>query len=158
MNINLFEPIVPNQSLGGFRLRVHLSELAELIRGSGATSPRGYEMASPFEARYSFGDGSVRAAVDVRNGRIFKLIASKCYGGKFGRIHLGMLVRDAMKFDPRLYYDESEEYILCRGVEGITMSVPVVDPDPQQVPHLSISDITVYAVEIDTAAGQGGDW
>jgi len=158
MEINELEPIVPNHSLGGLRLRTHLSDLAELIRGLGVTSPGSYEMASPFEARYSFGDGSVQAAVDVRNGRIFKLIASKSYHGRFGAIHLGMLVRDAMLTDPRLYYSESEECILCRGVSGITLNVPVIDPDPSHVPELPISDITVYAVEIETLEGQDGHW
>jgi len=113
-------------------------------------------MASPFEARYSFGDGSVQAAVDVRNGRIFKLIASKSYQGGFGAIHLGMLVSDAMLADPRLHYSEAEECILCRGVSGITVNVPVIDPDPSEVPALRISDITVYAVEIETLEGQDG--
>lgn len=158
MKINTFEPIVPNHSLGGLRLRTHLSDIDELIRGLGATSQGSYEMASPFEARYSFGNGSVQAAIDVRNGRIFKLIASKSYQGRFGAIYLGIPVRDAMLADPRLYYSEAEECILCRGVNGITLNVPVIDPDPSQVPALRISDITVYAVEIETMEGQDGHW
>jgi hypothetical protein len=158
VEINTLEPIVPNHSLGGLRLRTHLSEIDELILGLGVTRPGCYEMASPFEARYSFGDGSVQAAVAVRNGRVFKLIASKSYQGGFGVIHLGMLVREAMLADPRLYYSEAEEYILCRGVVGITLSVPVIDPDPSQVPALCISGITVYAVEIETLEGQDGHW
>jgi hypothetical protein len=154
MRINTFEPIVPNCGLGGLRLRTHVSEIDDVIRDLATR----YEMVSPFEARYSFGDGSVQAAVDVRNGRIFKLIASKSYAGSFGAIHLDMLVGDAILADPRLYYCESEEYIVCRGVDGITLSVPVMDPDPSDVPALRISAISVYALEIDTAEGQIGRW
>jgi hypothetical protein len=158
MDIDKLDPIVPNQGLGGLRLRAHLSEIDGLIRGLGVTKPGSYRMASPFEARYSFGDGSIQAAVDVRNGRIFKLIASKSYQGRFGSIHVGMLVHDAMLADPRLYYSEPEECILCRGVSGVALNVPVIDPDPSEVPALRVSDITVYAVEVETEDGQEGRW
>jgi hypothetical protein len=158
MDINTLDPIVPNSSLGGLRLRTHMSDMPELFRGLGITTLGSYGMASPFEARYLFGDGSVQASVDVRNGRIFKLIASKSYQGRFGAIRVGMLVRDALLADTRLYYSEAEECILCRGVRGITMNVSAIDPDWSQVPWLPISDITVYAVEIETLEGQEGHW
>lgn len=158
MEISIREPIIPNESLGGLRLRIHISEITKLVIGLGMASSGSYEMASPFEARYLFGDGSVKAAVDVRNGRIFKLIASKSYQGRFGKIHIGMLVRDALLADPRLYYSEAEESILCRGVSGIRLDVPVVDPYPSEVPAMQISAISVYAIEIETKQGQDGNW
>jgi hypothetical protein len=158
VQINTIAPIVPNESLGGLRLRTYLLEIAELVRGLGVTTPGRYELASPFEARYLFGDGSVQVAVDVRNGRIFKLIASEAYRGTFGAVRVGMPLRDAIIEDPRLYYDEAEECVLCRGVEGITIDVPVVDPDPCQVPELPISAICVFAAEILTQQGQRGRW
>jgi hypothetical protein len=156
--INALEPIVPNHSLGGLCLRTHLSDIAVLIRGLGVTSPGSYEIASAFEARDSFGDGSVQAAVHVRNGRVFKRIATESYQARFGAIHLGMLVRDAMLADPRLYYRESEECVLYRGVSRITLNVSVIDPDPSRVPALRITDITVYAVETETLEGHDGHW
>jgi len=158
MEISMLAPIVPNEGLGGLRLRTHVSELTELVHGLGVTKRGRYELVSPFEARYLFSDGSVQAAIDVRNGRIFKLIASKSYQGRFGKVRVGMTVHDAIVEDPRLYYSEAEECILCRGIGGITLGVPVVDPEPSQVPRMLISEITVYAVEIETTEGQKGNW
>jgi hypothetical protein len=158
MKINMSAHIMPNESLGGLRLRIHVIEISELIQGLGVTRTGSYELASPFEARYLFGDGSVQAAIDVRNGCVFKLIASKSYQGRFGSIYVGMAVRDAVRADPRLYYDEAEECIFCRDVQGIVFDVPVVDPEPSQLPALSISAISVYAVEIDTIEGMQGLW
>jgi hypothetical protein len=115
-------------------------------------------MAAPYEVRYVFGDGSIEAAVDVRNGRIFKLIASREYKGGFGDVHVGMLVRDAIRVNPHLYYSEPEECILCEDLSGLVFDVPVRDPDPFSVLDLAISHIAVYASEIETPEGQDGKW
>jgi len=157
--IDLFAPIQPNHGLGGLQLRSHISALSELVAGLGVSRPGSYELTRPFEATYSFGEGGIRCALDVRNGKVFKLIAAEGYKGKFGdRIHVGMNVRDAILVEPRLFYSEAEECILCEGVEGIVFDVPVQDPDPSEVPSLVISSIAVYAVEAFTAAGQQGNW
>jgi hypothetical protein len=156
--INKFEAIVPNQSLGGLHLRTSLFDIQGVVRGLGITQQGSYKMISPFEARYLFGDGSIQASVDIRNGRIFKLTASNTYQGKFGAIHVGMLARNAMIADSRLYYDEAEEYILCRGISGINLSIPIDDPNPSEVEALPISSISVYAIEIMTMEGQNGHW
>jgi hypothetical protein len=159
MKVNLFDPIMPNESLGGLRLRVHVAQLTDLVAGLGVTTAGTYVLASPFEARFSFGDGDVQCGVDIRNGKVFKLIATKNYEGTFqGRIRVGMAVQDAFRIDPRLYYDEAEETILCRGIEGIVFDVPVDDPFPSEVPSLTISSIAVFAAEINTLAGQEGRW
>lgn len=157
--IDLFAPIQPNEGLGGLRLRCHISELSEFVVGLGVTRPGTYELTKPFEATYSFGDGSVRCAVDVRNGEVFKLIATRNYKGKFReRVHVGMAVRDALSVEPGLFYSEAEECILCKGIEGIVFDVPIEDPDPSEVLSLVVSSISVYAVEAFTEVGQKGNW
>jgi hypothetical protein len=156
---DLFAPILPNEGLGGLKLRSHISALSEMLVGLGVSRPGTYKLASPFEARYSFGDGSVQCAVDVRNGKVFKLIASRNYKGRFReRLHVGMVVEEAISLEPGLFYDEAEEHIFCRGVEGIVFDLPVDDPYPSEVPSLVISSIAVYATEAFTAGGQEGNW
>lgn len=157
--IDPIAPILPDQSLGGLRLRMHVTGFAHLITGLGVSKPGRYEMASPFEVRYSFGNGSVQCAVDVRNGKVFKLMAGPGYQGDFdGKLHVGMTVEDALRIQPGLHYSEVDECLLCRGIEGIAFHVPAVDPSPSEVPRLSISTIVVFAKEIDTLKGQAGEW
>jgi hypothetical protein len=154
-----FAPIQPNKSLGGLQLRSHISTLSKLLVGLGITQRGDYKLISPFEARYFFGDGSIQCAIDVRNGRVFKLIATGLYKGNFAdKIHVGMAVKEAFVVEPSLFYNEAEEHIFCRGVEGIVFDVPVIDPYPSDVPSLVISSIAVYAAEAFTADGQEGNW
>ncbi len=155
MKLNLRGAIVPNVGLGGLRLRVHVSEMDDLVRGLGVTHPGSYKLAAPYEARYTFAAGAVEAAVDVRNGRVFKLIAGPGYEGNFQGLRIGMLVRDAIRLNPSVYYDEAEELLMIRGIEGITLDVPEIDPPPSIVPGMRIAAISVYAVEIDTADTDG---
>lgn len=157
--IDISAPIIANESLGGLRLRTHIIELAELITGLGVSRPGGFDLLTPFEARYSFAEGSVQAVVDVRNGKVFRLHATKNYNGSFGKgVRVGMRVQEAMLIEPRLYYSEVEELLLCEGVPGITFDIPVTDPEPADVPSLAICVISVYAQEIETADGQAGRW
>lgn len=69
-----------------------------------------------------------------------------------------MRVRDAMQDEVCLEYEESEELILCRGVEGVSLEVDATDPDPREVINLRIAAISVFASEIMTSRGQRGDW
>lgn len=159
VSIDLDAEIVPDDGLGGLRLRTRLCDLQDLLNGLGQTRRGSYELVTPFEARYRLLDGEIEAAVDFRNGKIFKLIACSGYRGRlFGRIAVGMPVREAMLLEPRLYYSEPEELILCRGVEGLAIDVPETDPPPDLVPDLAIEAISVYAREVSTAAGAEGRW
>jgi hypothetical protein len=148
-NLNLAQDIIPNQGLGGVCLRIHITELGDLIYGLGVWKPGETDLIAPFEARYTFGTGEIAIGVDVRNGLVYKVIASGGYRGKlFGQISLGMLVSEAFAREPRLYYDEGEEAILCAGVEGVVIDVPVVDPPPEEVRGMRISAISVFASEL----------
>jgi hypothetical protein len=159
MKIDLFGAIVPNESLGGLRLRTYVSEISDLVVGLGVSKIGAYELKSPFEARYYFDDSSVQCSVDIRNGKIFKLIATNNYKGMFEqKIQVGMLVHNAISLDPRIYYSEPEECLFCSGVQGILLSLPIIDPDPFAVSSLRISSIVVYAIEIETSIGQEGNW
>jgi hypothetical protein len=157
--LRLDAEIVPNQSLGGLALRTKVLDVQELFSGLGITSRGSFTLVRPFEARYRFAEGEIEAAVDVRNGKVFKLTARSGYKGSvFGTITVGMSVAEAMSLEPRLYYDEAEELIFCRGVEGLSIDVPEIDSLPELVPGMTISAISVYAEEIGTSQGQNGEW
>jgi hypothetical protein len=160
MEIRLDADIIPNESLGGLTLRSKIADLQQLIYPGGwPPVEHSYELVRPFEARYYLADGAVTLAVDVRNGRIFKLSAGQGYTGTlFGRIKVGMRVSEAMSVEPRLYYDETEESILCKGIKGLTIDIPEIDPPAALVGNLNISAISVYADETNTWEGQWGHW
>ena len=143
-------PIVPAEGLGGFKLRAHVSELEDILDSiyvKNLRNPRWYELVSLYEARYDL--GPVAVAVDVRNGKVFKVIASEGYEGKlFGKIHVGMSVREAMALEPRMYYDEAEEGLYLKGCPGVVLEVPEDDPWPREVRSYPISAISVYAPEV----------
>ena len=152
--------VAPNEGLGGLKLRTPLTELQHLlwefdVKIGNAES--WYELISLYEARYDL--GSVAVGVDVRNGKVFKLIAQEGYAGKlFGTIEVGMNVGEAMSLEPRLFYDDIEEGLFVRGCAGVTLDVLEIDPPPEVVPGYPISAISVYAEEAVSPEGQRGNW
>ena len=143
-------PIVPGEGLGGLRLRVPVRDYEELILSSYVKelpNRSWYGLSYPFEARYRL--GPVEVGVDVRSGSVHRLTAFDGYKGwLFGAVRVGMVTRDAMQLDGRIYYDEAEELLLVRGVPGVSLDVPTVDPPVVDVPNLPIWAISVYAEEI----------
>ena len=97
--------------------------------------------------------------MDVRNGKVFRITASQGYRGTlFGAITIGMKVSEAATSEPLLFYDEAEELIRCKGIEGLSIDIPAIDPALELVPDMVISAISVYASEAMTLQGQSGDW
>ena len=157
--VHLEAPIVPDEGLGGLELRTKITDIQELFMGLGLYQSGICELIAPFEARYSLGKGEVQVGVDVRNGKIFKIIAGPGYQGLlFGKISVGMGVGEAMRQEPCLHYDDAEEAVLYRGCPGVMLDVPESDPFPETVPTLQISAISVYAVEAFSRDGQKGHW
>lgn len=157
--LNLLAPIVPNEGLGGLKLRTSLADIQDLFTGLGLTQSGSYTLVAPFEARYRLGKGEVEVGVDVRSGRIFKISAGPGYQGLLlGKISVGMGMGEAMKQEPCLHYDEVEEAVLLKGRPGVTLDIPEIDPQPELVPMLQISAISVYAAEAFRGDGPRGNW
>jgi hypothetical protein len=155
--IQLDAPIVPDQGLGGVLLRTRVREIQDILVFPGKNAK--FRLVSLFEARYSLADGAIEIAVDVRNSKIFKLMARSGYQGLlFDKIRVGLTVREAMALVPALYYDETEEMILCKGYPGVSLDVLEVDPSPERVPDMTIDSINVFASEIAALDGQEGAW
>ncbi len=165
--VRLDARIVPNESLGGLRLRTKLLELQELV--AGFLDPSSFRLISPFVAVYTLEGGAIKIDVDVRNGKVSMLSALSGYRGElFEKIHVGMKVKDAVAAEPRLYYDEFTESIVCKGVKGLAIDVPDIPlaSDLQdksltfsdQVLEMNISSISVFAAEIESPRGNRGYW
>lgn len=146
--INFEANIIPNDSLGGVKLRTPIKELQQLIIDFNTTKLGSFYLAGYFEARYRFGE--IEICADVRNGKIFKIIAYSGYKGTlFNSIHVGMTVEQAILIEPKIYYSEAEELLLCKDVSGISLDVPEIDPPIELLPRLTIESISVFAYEID---------
>jgi hypothetical protein len=75
MQLQLDAEIIPNHGLGGLTLRTSLQNVQELITGWGLWGKVSYQLVAPYEARYLLPGGLIELAVDVRNGKIFKILA-----------------------------------------------------------------------------------
>ncbi|MBC6473203.1 MAG: hypothetical protein GDA48_10625 [Hormoscilla sp. GM102CHS1] len=145
-------PIVPDRRLGGFDLRTPIRDLSDFLCGLGSWREGFCELVSPFEARYRLGKGEIELAVDVRNSKVFKIAAYPGYKGKlFDKIVVGMKVKTAMEYEPRLFYSEVEAAILCQDFTGLTLDVSEIDPPPELIPDMTISAISVHCRTLHSA-------
>lgn len=156
---NLHAPIIPNVGLGGFQLRAPLIDFQDTLMKCLSYEPPSFSLNTPFEACYQFENGSIEVWVDVRNGKVFKITAKNGYQGQlFEGVMVGLNAGEGMKRHPALFYDESEELILCKSVRGVSLDISETDPPPDLVPALSISAISTYIQEIDTLPALEGKW
>jgi hypothetical protein len=153
-------PIVPGESLGGIALRQHITALDEMIMKNYWMHPAEYDwyfMSHIHELTYRIGNISI--CIDVRNGKVFKLIAHEGYKGKlFGKIAVGMSIEDAMTACPDLHYDEDDWIVRSRQHEGIVIDAEEIDPDPATVGTLPIRGIAVFVPEAFSGTGLRGAW
>jgi hypothetical protein len=165
-DIDITAPITPGKSLGGLELRTPLLEMQQLIDGFGEYRLETFKLASPYEARYRFGSGEVTVCVDVRNGKVFKLIAGEGYIGKlYNTVSVGMTAGDAFAALPRLYFHAGEDIILLSQVDqghtplpGIAFNVAEDGPSLDLLPSLPIVAISVNIEELSMEAVQRALW
>jgi hypothetical protein len=151
--------IIPGQELGGVAVGTPFVRLANTLTEARVKNSVEYSMSTLFEASYYMRDFNVEIVVDVRNGKISRLTAREGYVGTLSNgVGVGTQVREAIRMEPRFYYDEAEELILCRGVPGIALELAAIDPYPDAVLEMPVHAISVYAAEIETVAGQQGMW
>jgi hypothetical protein len=151
-------PIVPNRGLGGLQLRVSLASLQSFLAGLGVFDRGAYGLVAPFDARYRMDDYCVEIAADPRNGRVFRLSALPGYEGLLlGGIRVGMSVQDAIRIAP-FELNEMEGVLELTSAPGVVLEVDDPDPDPRLLARLPVARISVFAVEIESLAGQSGEW
>ena len=157
--IDRFAETVPNRGLGGLDLRLALYDVQDELSSLGTGRAGSYELVAPFEAWYKIADACVEIAVDVRNGKIFKLIARGGYDGLLlGAIRVGSRFSDALEVDGSLYYDEVDEIALSGAYPGLSMDLSAPLDSPSDAALVTILAIAVFAAEIESMAGQRGTW
>jgi hypothetical protein len=103
-------------------------------------------------------DYCVEIAADPRNGRVFRLSALPGYEGLLlGGIRVGMSVQDAIRIAP-FELNEMEGVLELTSAPGVVLEVDDPDPDPRLLARLPVARISVFAVEIESLAGQSGEW
>lgn len=152
--------ILPDISLGGFKLRSSLGDIQEELEELYRQSMVVFQHYRLFEVTYRLSAGAISIAVDIRNGKIHRLSAGQGYQGTlFEAIKVGMPVGTALGIEPRLYYDDAEEMVFCRGVPGVSIEVPnTIAYAGKALTDLPIDSISVFVRELDTLSGQSGYW
>jgi len=158
MNIRIDAPIDPGSSLGGIRLGSRIGDITDPLFGVSVPDPTQYELLMPYQAWYRLAGGAVGVFSDVRTGIVFKLSAYPGYDGKlFGVIAPGMLLAEVMAADPRFYYDEGQDLVLCDGVAGVELELSEDDPPPHELLHLRVVAITVWDPDLLRSASRRED-
>lgn len=158
MNIRTDAPIHPGSSLGGIHLGGWIGDVSDPLFSVSIPDRTRYELLMPYQAWYRLGNGTVGVFADVRTGKIFKLGAYAGYAGKlFEEIAPGMLLADVIVADPRFYYDQAQDLVLCDGVGGLELELSQDDPPLNQVLHLPVVAITIWDAELLKSASRRAD-
>lgn len=146
-------PIEPGVGMAGIQLRMHIRECFDLIRSLNIRGEKrvfatkegeAYLVNSRYVA-YSFTIG-VTLHFNILNGRLYKLIADQRYQGSlFGVLRAGMLLEDATRLEPRLWFDDTEDVWMIAGVKGV-----FIETDGW---NKQIQTISVYITEADDTNG-----
>jgi hypothetical protein len=150
---NLNKPIVPGKSMGGFNLREHIVRYIDIIEEFGLISdeinrrncrPEYWRMGGPLCIIYEI-ENTLQLTFNVCNGKLMRILGMWNYKGLlFEKIGIGMSIEEAMKLEPRIYYDDDEEEYYIEGVKGIVIST-TRDKNLKEI----IDRIGVYIEELD---------
>ncbi len=141
--------IIPATSLGGFSLRKKITYYSELLRRYNISGKLIYEQVGIYSTRYSFIGFPVEINVDTRTGLIYKISAVEGYSGKLNNsIGIGSSANDVLNLGHGFYYDDCDEAILSREVEGIAIELNEDDPLPSEIITLDVEAISIFDPEI----------
>ncbi len=141
--------ILPANSLGGFSLRKKISDYSELLERYNILEKLRYEQLDIYSTRYSFVGFPVEINVDTRTGQIYKISAVEGYLGKLNDlIGIGSSANDVLKSGHGFYYDDCDEAILSKEIEGVAIELNEDDPLPDEVASLSVESISIFDPEV----------
>ncbi len=136
-------PIVPDEGLGGIRLRSNVGDYEDIFFRESPKSG----ITGPFQVWYTPAGLHFQFAVDVRDGRIFMIKACPGYqGALFGNIRVGMSFAEARKLLPGLWPDPTDKQVYVRDCPGVVMDVSGAVFSGGGV-HRTIEWIALYAPE-----------
>lgn len=151
-HINLNAPIYPSESLGGFTLKTHISAYIEDIKSFSNIDKESWKDLSidtigPFVIRYTL-QHKIILRFDIVTGQLELISALEDYKGKlFGSIGIGSTISEALKVEPRLYYDEIDEGYFITGVDGIGIFLEDPYADHIANPSNKIVEISIFLKE-----------
>lgn len=159
-NININAPIIPNESLGGVKLRENKNSLIELFNLNNIS----YEVSNENEdnkrvSLFSILEEIIIVYVDNKNSKIFRVTAKAGYFARlFDKIKIGDTLQEILNCDEGFFYDEREDTILSSKHHGISLDLDVADYLATDVINPKIESISVFAEESITLEGQRGKW
>ena len=126
-NIDISAPIIPGESIGGIPLYSHIRDYRDLVNSFEYCEKKtgkdlSHSFFGTFEIAYEYKD-IMTLVFSIINGKLLIIIAQKGYNGLlFDKIRVGMNIKEAMKLEPRIYFDNvHEEYYLVKGEKGIML-------------------------------------
>ena len=129
-NLDLYAPIIPQVGLGGLKLSTHIKEYKELVSSFSwldivTLENKSISLFSPFHIGYELQDTLIMT-FDVLTGKLQRICAIQCYKGfLLNKLKIGMPMEQAMKLEPRLKYDELEEYFYIQDLHGVVIEADV---------------------------------
>lgn len=151
-HLNLNAPIYPSKSLGGFTLKTHISEYIEDIKSFSDIDRKSLQdlsvnMIGKFLVRYTI-KNEIILSFDIITGQLGLISALDSYKGKlFESIGIGSTISEALKVEPRLYYDEIDEGYYIKGVDGIGIFLEDPYADHIANPNNKIVEISIFLKE-----------
>ncbi|MGF7088409.1 hypothetical protein JOD24_002256 [Kroppenstedtia sanguinis] len=141
---NFNAPIQPGVSCGGLHIGESLLEYIDLFSSFSLKMYDGQqkyaELHSPLHVEYVYKD-KISYVFHIPDHKLMKICAFENYKGKlFDKIYLGMDLDEAVKKEPKLYYDEDEELYFIKGVKGVS-----IEPDGY---YKQIYSIIVYSEDL----------
>lgn len=147
--MDIVADILPAEGLGGFCLGKKISEYSNILEMYNILDKLKYEQANIYSTRYSFVDIPIEINVDTRTGSIYKISALEGYLGMLGQsIKIGSSAQDVLNLRQEYYYDECDEAIYSKTVQGVSIELNADDPLPNEINDLKVKYISVFQPEI----------
>ena len=142
--MNIYDAIIPAQSLGGFKLKDNIKVYSDIIEEYELNGKLKFFQTNAYSCRYAFYEVPVEVNVDITTGLIYKISALSGYQGDFNSIKIGMPIRKVLDLKLGFYYDECEEAFFSKKIQGISLEVSEDDPPLEEVEGMNIQYISVY--------------
>ncbi|SHJ81824.1 hypothetical protein SAMN02745248_01022 [Hathewaya proteolytica DSM 3090] len=142
--IDINEPIIPYQGIGGIKLYSTIRELKPLLEDRKVKA----QILNNLWIRYEIAD-SLYLFFNLVNGKLFKITTLNGYKGLlWGKIGVGMKAQDFMKIEPSFNYDDFEE--VYESSKGVFIETDAVED--------TAIWISVYVKEMDEPNFNEGNW
>ncbi|MBN8585920.1 MAG: hypothetical protein J0M37_12590 [Ignavibacteria bacterium] len=158
--ININAPIIPNESLGGIKLRENKNSLIGQLKQNKISYEVSYENEDNKRVSlFSILEEIIIVSVDNKNSKIFRVTANAGYiACLFDKIKIGYTLQDVINTGEGFYYDEREDTILSSKHHGVSLDLDVPDYLATDVINPKIGSISVFAEDSMSLEGQRGKW